>query len=109
MTGLSLVDFYQKIGLVFTVAKINITHVAIRFEGTTYSLPAPARHHDVIRDIVKKTGARYVDVHDDDQGFIDSNGRYLDRHRALMVARAAGQVIDESKVRCEMLTSEDVW
>jgi len=46
----------------------TITHTAIRFEGTTYSLPAPARHHDVIRDIVEKTGAKYVDAHDDDQG-----------------------------------------
>lgn len=87
----------------------RITHVAIRFEGTVYSLPAPARHHDVIRDIVDKTGARYVDARDEDQGFIDSEGRFLDRHRALMIALRAKQVIDESKVRCRMLTSEDVW
>ncbi len=25
-----------------------ITHVAIRFQGKVYSLPAPNRHHDVI-------------------------------------------------------------
>lgn len=26
-----------------------ITHVAIKVNGTVYSLPAPNRHHDVIR------------------------------------------------------------
>ena len=87
----------------------RITHVAIRFEGKTYSLPKPARHHDVIQAIVKETGVDSVNAHQDDQGFLDSLGHYLDRHRALMIALIAEQVIDETKVRCRMLTSEDLW
>ena len=86
-----------------------ITHVAIRFRGTTYSLPAPNRHHHVIRMIVEETGAKYVDAHDEDQGFLDDSGRYLTRKQALYQAFKCNQVKDINNVRCNMLTSEDLW
>lgn len=92
-----------------TVDREPITHVAIRFEGVTYSLPAPNRHHNVIRHIVDTTGATHVDSHDEDQGFLDASGRYLNRRQALVSALLNEQVKDPSKVRCEMLFSEDVW
>lgn len=86
----------------------KITHVAIRFQGTTYSLPAPNRHHDVIRHIVKKTGATTVDAHGDDQGFLDADGRYWTRQQARIIATRAGQLLERAG-KLRELYSEDVW
>lgn len=87
-----------------------ITHVAIRFEGTTYSLLAPNRHHDVIMKIVKDLGiSYYIETRGEDQGFLDATGRYLTRKQALLSALCNNQVKDESKIRLDMLFSEDLW
>ncbi len=91
------------------VTRPKITHVAIRFQGKVWSLPAPNRHHDVIRHIVEQTGVETVDVHDDDQGFLDESGQYLRRAAALISAKLNKQLKNPSQVRCNMLFSEDVW
>lgn len=88
----------------------KITHVAIRFEGVTYSLPAPNRHHDVIRHIAETTGAATVDAHGDDQGFLDESGRYLNRKQALISAELNDQLKENSLgEKLGELYSEDVW
>jgi hypothetical protein len=87
----------------------TITHVAIRFKGEIYSLPAPNRHHDVIRHIIDSTGETHVDSRDEDQGFLDSTGRYLTRWQALRVASQAGQLKPNEPVRIGLLFSENVW
>lgn len=87
----------------------RITHVAIRFNGTTYSLPAPNRHHHIIRMIVDTTDAETVDAREEDQGFLDETGQYLNRKQALVSALVNDQVKDPSQIRCKMLFSEDVW
>jgi hypothetical protein len=87
----------------------TVTHAAIRFRGITYSLPRPNRHHNVIWDIVEKTGVKTVDSRNDDQGFLDNHGNYLTRRQALRVARAAGQLKPDAQIRCGLLFSEDVW
>lgn len=86
-----------------------ITHVAIRFQDEIYSLPAPNRHHDVIRLIVETTGVKYVDAKDDDQGFLDSEGRFLRRKPALRVARETGQLRADREVIGNKLYSENLW
>ena len=86
-----------------------IVAVAIRFRGTTYSLPAPNRHHNVISEIVQQTDVSHVDVPEDDQGFLDETGRYYRRGQALQHALMHDQVKDPSKVRLDRLFSEDVW
>lgn len=86
-----------------------LTHVAIRFRGKTWSLPAPNRHHHVIRHIVEQTGAPSVDVGEDDQGFLDENGTYYRRVPALTHALRCGQVKDGTSIRANRLFSEDVW
>lgn len=86
----------------------RITHAAIRFKGQTYALPAPARHHDVIRHICSITNEPTVTAYGDDQGFVDDQGRYLTREEAFIVAHTSRQ----TKRRCEVgaqLYSEDVW
>ena len=87
-----------------------ITHVAIRFNGEIYSLPAPSRHHDVIRMIVEKTGAKTVDAPEDDQGFLIDGERYCRRKPALRIALECGQCKpDALGVKLGKLFSEDVW
>ncbi len=87
----------------------RITHVAIRFNGRTFSLPAPNRHHDVIRYICETTGATHVDVREDDQGFLDVNGVYLRRAPALARAYSTGQLKPGTQIHMNMLFSENVW
>lgn len=87
----------------------KITHVAIRFNGVIYSLPAPNRHHNVISHIVETTNALAVDAYDEDEGFLDEDGRYLNRKQALVNAMEHDQVKDVNNIRCGQLFSEDVW
>jgi hypothetical protein len=87
-----------------------ITHVAIRFQGKIWSLPAPNRHHDVIRHIVEQTGAKYVDARDDDQGFLVDGKVWCRRKPALRIARACGQLKPGGMgEKLGELYSEDVW
>lgn len=86
-----------------------IAQVAIRFHGKIYSLPAPNRHHHLIRLIIDETGVNSVDARNDDQGFLDENGTFYQREPALLHALKCNQVKDISKIRCGMLFSEDVW
>ena len=85
----------------------KITHVAIRFQGAVYSLPSPNRHHHVISHIVATTGVSHVD--DDEQGFLDETGRFLNRNQALHAALLNNQICNPDRVRSGMLFSEDVW
>jgi hypothetical protein len=87
-----------------------IVAAAIRFRGVTYSVQAPGRHHDCIRLAAEATGAEYIDCREDDQGFVDSTGRYLRRAPALRVALESGQATKECLgFRLGKLFSEDVW
>lgn len=89
--------------------RAKLTHVAIRFEGKVYSLPAPNRHHHVIREIVRQTGVKSVDVAEEDQGFLDEKGMYLNRKQALVSADLFDQIKPGTVIRAGRLFSEDVW
>ena len=84
--------------------KRTITHSAIRYQGETFALPAPNRHHHVIRYI---GGIRGPDI----QGFLDNRGKFLNRREAMRVARAAGQLIRPAVggYQGPLLFSEDLW
>lgn len=87
-----------------------ITHVAIRFQGKVYSLPAPNRHHDVIRLIVETDPTvKTVNAYEDDQGFLDADGRYLMRRQALYNAQVNNQIKPGTTIRAGRLFSEDIW
>jgi hypothetical protein len=89
-----------------------ITHVAIKFQGVVYSLPAPKRHHDVIFKIWEETGLEYGTNRnpdqDEDQGFLDETGRFYNRKQALAHAQACEQEI-KGKILLNMLFSENLW
>lgn len=90
----------------------KITDVAIKFNGILYSLPAPNRHNDVISYIVETTDASFADVNnvdEEDKGFLDEGGTYLNRKQALISALEFDQVKDIENIRIGQLLSENLW
>jgi hypothetical protein len=86
-----------------------LTHVAVRHKGVVWSLPAPFRHHHIF-SIMHYLGIEGpFDGHmREDQGFLDSSGRYLNRRQALPSAHLHNQ-IKNGKIIGGVLTSEDLW
>lgn len=68
------------------------------------------RHHNCIRtasEIPKYEGEKW---HGDDQGFITSTGRYVDRKEAFEIASKANQLkYDLSRATTKELYSEDLY
>lgn len=84
-----------------------ITHVAIINDGKIYSLPKPNRHHHLIKLIFEENGKGLT--RGQIQGFLDSDGNFVDRFEALKIALEAKQVLNEKDIRAERLFSEDLW
>lgn len=84
----------------------TIIRAAILCDGEVQHLPPPARHHNVLH-----TFGSGVKLHD--QGFLTSEGRYVDREEALKIATAAGQLNalrdQPGAYRGKELFSEDLW
>lgn len=68
----------------------KITGVAIKYNNTVYSLPAPNRHHNVIRHIRDVTGEGIAGPAT--QGFITETGEFLNRRDAMQRAITTGQL-----------------
>lgn len=87
----------------------RIVAAAVKISGLTISLPKPARHHDVINTLANmfyRDNEAYFIVPPEMQGFLDSDGHFLNRKEAMLIAYAAGQtkVTDRDE-----LYSEDLW
>lgn len=87
-----------------------ITHVAIIYKCKIYSLPAPNRHHNVIREIAKENGVGIKSY--DIQGFINDQGDFLTRRQGMQYARSCGQLNRKDETgsyQGDELYSEDLW
>ncbi|CDX54579.1 p063 [Mesorhizobium plurifarium] len=82
----------------------TIVAVAVRYEGLTVSLPAPARHHNVLHPLFDLTGKV---LGGQDQGFLTSKGRFVNRFEAARIAVRAKQIVEPRWP--PDLYSEDVW
>ncbi|TPJ70501.1 hypothetical protein [Mesorhizobium sp. B2-6-7] len=82
----------------------RIISVAISAFGIVASLPAPARHGDVLR---KLYDFNQTVVGGDAQGFLTNTGRYVNRRDAAVIALEAGQV--DKLTAAPDLYSEDLW
>lgn len=100
------------------VAKLEALRViaaAIHAGGVTYSLPPPARHHNVLFSAGyqhhRTTMLGSDEPMDGEQGFLLSDGTFATRERAWEVAVAAGQLLERAPTdgRGGTLFSEDVW
>ncbi len=87
---------------------IEITHVAMIWEGKLYSLPKPNRHHNLIQMAFAETGHP---VYQSWQGFLDSNGKFVGRKEAYKTALKACQLDIMRPKTCplHLLFSEDIW
>jgi hypothetical protein len=73
-------------------------------DGKVYSLPKPARHHNVIRMMVEQGHRTPVCG---EQGFVLDDGRYVNRKQAAALALESKQIIE---LRWPPdLYSEDLW
>jgi hypothetical protein len=76
------------------------------YEGRTWTLPPPARHHHLLRAI-RDDVAGEIDWGSVECGFLTTTGRYVDREEGARIALSSGQV--EKLDAPPWLFSEDVW
>lgn len=84
----------------------GIVAAACQVDGLTFSMPAPARHHDVLWSMgmagVKCCGSVT-------QGFLDHRGVFVGRKAAMIVAQNWGQIDLSEFEDGGDLYSEHVW
>lgn len=83
----------------------RIDRVAIKYAGLVHSAEQPRRHHHVIHEMAKR-GLGPECMHN--QGFVTDKGHFVDRHEAMIIAKAAGQLIRNTGPLDELF-SEDLW
>lgn len=74
----------------------------------TFTLPAPARHHDVLQLMYL---AGLPQDHETEQGFLTDTGRFIRRKPAKIMAERAGQLKPRQPSQYDgpELFSEDLW
>lgn len=85
---------------------MKVECVAIREAAGIWILPPPARHHDVIREMVT-CGVGKPAISAAEQGFLLEDGTFVDRKTAAEFAVDSGQV--ENLIAPPSLFSEDLW
>jgi hypothetical protein len=80
---------------------VTVETAALQQDGIVYTLPRPARHCDIIHHVVKQGVSLLGSL----QGFVLSDGTFVDRYQAARVAYLAGQ-IEEG---IGQLYTEDLW
>lgn len=89
------------------MSALIVVAAAVRLpDGRVFSLPSPARHHDVIHMLHREHGIEQRGDHE--QGFLLSDGRFCRRAPAKLVAERAGQLLPRA-MHLKDLYSEDVW
>ena len=82
----------------------GIVAAACQVDGLTFSLPAPARHHDVLWSM-RSLGVEGVEA----QGFLDHRGVFVGRKAAMMIANNWGQLAPGEFSEGGELFSEHLW
>lgn len=85
---------------------VEIISAAVEYQGLIFSAPRPMRHHHIVHAMynmgLPKAAQRV-------QGFLTSDGRFVDRQEGVRIALAAGQVEPGKLHLPEKLLSEDLW
>jgi hypothetical protein len=86
-----------------------IESAALKLGNLIISMPRPARHHNIIHELFREHGIRGGEF----QGFLTSEGKFVDREEAWQIAFYAGQLKDKDWHQharmCPHLFSEDIW
>lgn len=86
----------------------TIVGVASKAYGKLYQLPKPYRHHNLL-DLMYREYPEQMQVADE-EGFITSTGRYVNREEAYLIAQQANQILSERHPSGLVeLYSESVW
>jgi hypothetical protein len=83
----------------------GIVAAACQMDGLTFSMPAPARHHDVLQSM-HVAGIQCALA---DQGFLDHRGVFVGRKGAMIVAYQFGQLKEGEFDDGGDLFSEHLW
>lgn len=87
----------------------TITAAAVRYEGMTFSLLPPARHGEcILLMLACRTDINDNSTRTEEQGFVTSKHRFVDRLEARKIATAANQLTERDS-KLPQLFSEDVW
>jgi hypothetical protein len=105
------------------VLATRIVAAAIKVNGEVWTLPPPARHGHLVHAWCEAHGSaniiteghhaydrdqvrwKVAELGDHEQGFMTSAGAFVDRKRAAVIARSAGQIA----VSVGELFAEDLW
>lgn len=87
--------------------KETIVAAAVQLDGVTFSLPRPARHAQVLFCLYDWFGDRHIARMT--QGFLTSEGRFVNRVQAKHIAHIAGQEIIRDDPHETQAFSEDFW
>lgn len=80
------------------------------FHGSTISLPPPARHHTILATMALSLKIEPGAVPPENQGFLTSKGRFVNRTEAYYLAWSAKQILNKTGNKDEpVLYSEDLW
>jgi hypothetical protein len=92
-----------------------IVAAAVRIHHCVCTMAAPARHHDILRQIAGMFDPEERPDHTyeaETQGFITDTGHFIERREALIHARECGQVLRRKPgigYQGDELFSEDLW
>jgi len=78
------------------------------YYGAVISLPPPARHHTILQSMSITMGIDHEQMGEALQGFLTSDGQYVNRVEAFYIAYKAGQLKRNTSGRPELF-SEDLW
>lgn len=108
--AVSLEDFRNKAKTILGKGKPEEFIVAAAIHhGGIISLPKPARHHTILQTLDTEMQIGGV-INPQQQGFITSTGRYVNRTEAWYIALAAGQITRKTSGEdSPNLYSEDLW
>ena len=85
---------------------VTIVAAAIRFEGVIMFRPRPSRHHHILNTVALWRDDAALSLQAE-QGFITSDGFFVDRLEASKIALASGQI--KGLNAPPNLYSEDLW
>ena len=86
----------------------RIVAAALKVGSMIISAPPPARHHTLLHAVFNTYGKRGPMIKATDQGFLTSDGRFVDRDEGAKIAIDAEQII-KTKFQPNHLFSEDLW
>lgn len=86
-----------------------VQRAAVKYGGVVFSVARPFRHDAAIRLAFHELGEKAFNNARPtaEQGFVVSDGRFVSREEALVIARRSGQL--PGSLLGGILTSEDLW